>query len=152
MTHSAAYATGLMANGTDLTRTDLRILMRVTSGLGEVWEVRGRDTIIPSAHGQTARNRKRNRLVIVAEGMIQGDGATRDLQEIDFVTLQDIIRDLMDPTQSPYTLEVTREDGSQVSITARPINVMWGDDDIPTYRTLSCEWLAIGADWVASGS
>lgn len=153
MTHSGAWASGLTADGTDLTRADGRILLRVMSGLGEVWEVRGVDTVIPHLAGQVARNRRRNTLTIVAEGMVAGAGANEDAQRTDLASLRQTIRALMDPTQDPYTLEATDEGGTVWTIEARPINVVWGPDDIPSYRgAVSCEWRAIGADWTPEGS
>ncbi len=149
-----AYPTSLVANSVDLTRSDGRILMRVTRGLNEIPEVRGEDTIIPSAAGRVARDRVADRMVIEAEGMVMGSGADEDAQRADFRSLVADIRALMYPTQAPYELVVTLEDGvSTVAITARPINVVWGDDDIPSYRKLSCQWESVDAsDWVALGS
>ena len=152
MSHSVAFASGLTADGVDLTNADLSILMRITEGLDEVWEVRGKDTTIPAMAGQIARNRKRDRLVITAEGMVMGQGADETAQRVDFVSTVATIRALMDPTQAPYTLTATRVDGSTASILARPVNVLWGDDGIPTYRALSCQWLAIDDDWLEGGS
>jgi hypothetical protein len=118
----------------------------------DVWSVRGRDTVIPGAHGQVPRNRKRDRLVIVAEGWIMGAGANEAAQRADIVATEAIIRGLMEPTQDLYTLVHTDEAGAEWSIEVRPVNVLWGDDRIPTYRTVSLEWLAVGADWLVAGS
>jgi hypothetical protein len=45
----------------------------------------------------------------------------------------------------------TLEDGTTQSIDARAVNLLWGDDDIPTYRTLSVELEAV-EDWSTAGS
>ncbi len=150
----AGFPTSLTANSVDLTRSDGTILMRVTRGLNELPEVRGTDTVIPSAAGRTPRNRVADRLVVEAEGMVMGAGMDESAQRENFRYLVSVIRALMYPTQSPYELAVTLEDGiSVVSITARPVNVIWGEDDIPSYRTLSCQWESVdAADWVALGS
>jgi hypothetical protein len=153
MTHSAASATGLTANSVDLTRTDLKIMMRVThGGPFDVWSTRGRDTIIPGAHGQVARNRKRDRLIIIAEGFIMGDGANEAAQRADIVATYASLHTLMEPTQAPYTLVYTDEAGGEWEIEARPVNILYSPDNLPTYREASAEWLAIDTDWVGPGS
>lgn len=147
------FPTSLVADSVDLTRSDGRILGRVVRGLNEIPEVRGKDTIIPSKPGRTPRNRKLDRLMVEWEGMVMGAGADEDAQREDFRDLVDDIRALMDPTSDPYELVVTVEDGTTRSITARPVNVVWGPDDIPSYRTASLQWEAIdAADWGVGGS
>lgn len=154
MSHSPALVTGLTVDGVDLTRTDLSILFRIVSGGPEsVWETRGDDTTVPTAPGQVPRSRQRHRLVIIAEGVVMGVGADEAAQRVDFANSRQAIRDLMDPTQAPYTLVHTDEAGSTWTITARPVNVVWSANDrIGTYREGSLEWLAVGADWEAGGS
>ena len=147
------FPTSLVADGVDLTRSDARILGRVVRGLNELPEVRGKDTIIPGASGRVPRNRKLDRLMVEWEGMVMGAGVDEDAQREDFRDLVDSIRTLMNPVQDPYELVVTVEDGSTRSITARPVNVVWGPDDIPSYRTASLQWEAIdAADWGVAGS
>lgn len=154
MTHSPAYPTGLTVDSIDLTRTDLRIMFRIVSGGPEdVWETRGDDTVIPTSHGRFPRNRQRDELVIVAEGYVQGDGIDEAAQRSDFLGIRLDIRALMEPTQDPYTLVHTDETGSEWTIEARPLNVLWSKDDgIPARRGASLEWLAVEDDWQASGS
>ena len=154
MTHSPVRATGLTADSVDLTTTDLRLSFRIVSGGPEdVWEVRGDDTTIPTSHGQFPRNRKRDHLVIIAEGCVQGAGVDETAQRSDFLTTRLAIKTLMEPTQDPYVLVHTDEAGNEWTISARPRNVLWDkDDSIPTYRDGSLEWLAVEDDWEAAGS
>ena len=154
MTHSPAYATGLTADSVDLTRTDLKVMFRITSGGPEdVWETRGDDTVIPTSRGRFPRNRVDDQLVIVADGFVQGDGIDEAAQRSDFLTTRLAIRALMLPTQDPYTLVHTDETGNEWTIQARPVNVLWSkDDSIPARRNGSLEWLAVEDDWQAGGS
>ena len=147
------YPTSLVANGVDLTRSDGRILGRVVRGLNEVPEVRGKDTLIPSRSGMVPRNRKLHRLVIEWEGHVMGDGATEADQREDFRDLMDSLRTLMNPVLDPYELVITVEDGTTRSITARPINLLPGPDDLPSYRAVSLQWESVdAADWGVTGS
>lgn len=150
--HSGVWSTGLTANSTDLTSTDGRLLFRLTRGLDEVPEVRGEDTIIPSLAGRVARNRVLDRLVLEAEGYVMGAGTTEAEQRADLRDLVDALRTLMDPTQAPYEIEATLEDGSTRTIQARPVNIVWGDDDIPSLRTASLQWESVDPVWAAGGS
>ncbi len=150
--HSGVWSTGLTANSTDLTSTDGRLLFRITRGLNELPEVRGEDTIIPSLSGRVPRNRVNDRLIIEAEGYVMGSGVTESLQRADLRDLIDILRALMDPTQAPYAIEATVEDGSTRTIQARPVNIVWGPDDIPSYRTASLQWESVAPVWTPSGS
>lgn len=148
MTHNAAVPTGILANGTDLTRTDGRIIFRITRGLDDVPEVRGEDVVIPRAPGRFATNRRMDRLIIEAEGFVMGTGLDESTQRSDFRTSIEILRDVMNPTHDPYNLVVTVEDGSTRTITARPMNIVWGDDDIPTFREGTLQWESVDAsDW-----
>lgn len=152
MPHNA-LPTSLVADGVDLTRSDGKILMRVTRGLNEVPEVRGVDTIVPSLNGRIPRNRRLDRLVIEAAGIIMGAGADENAQRVDFRATIETLRDLMNPVQDPYNIAVIDEAGTTHTITARPMNLVVGDDDIPTYREVSCQWESIdAADWGVSGS
>lgn len=151
MTH-AALPLGLVAGGVDLTRSDGRLLFQPTRGLNDVPEVRGIDTIVPGLPGRVPRDRVLDRLVVEAEGMVIGAGSTESAQRTDFRALVDDIRALMDPTQSPYDIVITVEDGSSRTITARPVNVVWGPADLPSYRTASLQWEGVDAtDWTFDG-
>ena len=76
----SGVATAITADGVDLTRSDGKIIFRVTRGLDEVPEVRGVDTIVPSLQGRIPRDRRLDRLIIEAEGMVMGTGASETAQ------------------------------------------------------------------------
>jgi hypothetical protein len=152
MTHPA-IPVSIVADGVDLTRSDMRILMMVTKGLNEVPEVRGEDTVVPSLNGRIPRNRRQDRLVIEAQGWVMGAGASETAQLTDFRGLIESIRDLMNRVQDPYNLSVIDEAGTTHTITARPIDLVVGDMRIPSYREVTCVWESVdAADWGVSGS
>jgi hypothetical protein len=132
--------TELTFRGTSLMRSDLTVIMRIVRGLGEVMDVRGEDTIIPNATGRTPRDRKKDRLTIELKG------ATELLQRTSFKTLRAELRTLFDPSLAPGALVATLEDGTTLSIDARAINILYGDDGIPSFREVSVELEAV-EDW-----
>lgn len=147
MSSPAFSLTELTYKGTSLMRSNLTVLLRIVRGIGETMEVRGKDTVIPSADGRAARNRRRDRLGIELRGMVMGTGSTETAQRASFVALREELRELFDPSDAPGTLVATLEDGSTQSVTARVLNTLgWGDDAIPAYREISVELEAL-ADW-----
>jgi hypothetical protein len=144
--NAAFTLTELTYKGTSLMRSNNTVLLRIVRGIGEVMSVRGRDTVIPGATGMTPRNRVKHDLVIELRGMVMGTGADEAAQRASLVTLRAEMRTLFDPSAAPGTLVATLENGSTQDITARAINLMWGDDRISTYRELSVELLAV-EDW-----
>jgi len=120
----------------------------VVRGLDDTWEVRGEDTVIPSAHGRTARDRKRDYLIIEVNGFVTGQGASPALQLADVRSRIQTLRGVFDPTQSPGDLVVRYEDGDNGTISCRPVNLIWFEYPDPVYRPFSGEFMAVGADWV----
>lgn len=129
-----------------------RLTIRCVRGLDDSFEVRGTDTIIPTAAGRVARNRVRDRRVIELAGHVMGTGDTEDAQRLDVRAALEELRALFDPTSTPGSLVVALEDGGTATITARPLNMIAGDDPIPTWRQVSIELEAVGADWVIEPS
>lgn len=148
MVANAALATSIVANGVDLTRSDGRLLFYVTRGIDDVPEVRGQDVIVPGLGGRIPMNRRLDRLIVEAHGMVMGAGADETAQRVDFRSLIESLRDLMNPSSDPYNVVITVEDGSTRTITARPLNIVWSDIMIPTYREGSLQWESVDfADW-----
>lgn len=141
------WSTNLTANGVDLTTSDNRIMLRLVRGLDDLAEVRGKDVIVPGLTGRIIRNRVKDRLVVEAAGWVMGTGVGEAAQRADFRAIVDEIRALMDPTLSPYAIVAILEDASTRTIMARPTNVVWGDDNLPSFRMLSCEWESVDPEW-----
>lgn len=143
---------GVTYGGTSLVSfvgSQVRFAFRVVRGLDDTPEVRGTDTIIPSAAGRVARNRVRDRRVIELQGLVVGTGSTDAAQVDDFRDAMETLRDLFDPTDAAKTLIVSLEDATRTAtISARPINMVVGSDAIPILREVSVELEAVGADWV----
>lgn len=152
MSHSAALATGLSVDSADWTRTDLRILARVTSGLFDGLEVRGRDSTVPGLVGQVPRLRLGHQRIIVAQGIVNGTGTDEADGRADLLATRAAMDVLMSPDQDPYDLIVTMEDGSTATISARPQRIEWGPDDIPAFREFTAYWLSVAPHWTFEGS
>lgn len=138
---------GLTYAGVDLLRADLSVALRITRGLGELMEVRGTDTVIPSAAGRIRRNRVKDRLAIELDGFVMGFGETDAAQRSSYVALRAELRALFDSTLPARPLVATREDGSRLTINAAAVNLLWDSDDAnPTFRDVSVE-LESYEDW-----
>lgn len=149
---SIAYRAVNTYDGTDLTTistTAPRLQFWLVSGLDDGLDVRGKDNIIPSAAGRTARNRVRDRRVIEIAGFVGGVGADAAAQTDDFRDAMEVLRALFVPTRAAASLVVLLEDATRTAtISCRPL---------PTIRTqyvsnvaalLSIELEAVGSDWV----
>lgn len=141
----------LTFNGTDLQREDLTLHLDVASGLNDGIDVRGEDTIIPSAAGRTARNRKRDVRHLLLSGFLQGDGATEADRLASWQALRDEVEALFDPADDPGTLTGVALDGSTRTITARALNIIWiGDDSLLGVNNLAIALDSADPDWVVS--
>jgi hypothetical protein len=145
---NGAWPTSVVANSIDLTRSDGRILLRLVRGLNEVPSVRGGDTIVPSLAGRVPRSRVYDRLMLEAAGYIFGAGTTEDDQRESYRDTIDELRGLMDPTQDPYSVVATLEDGTTTrTFTARPLNMVVTEHRrIPSVAEVSLEWECVDAD------
>lgn len=124
-----------------------RLISRLVRGLDTAAEVRGRDTVIPGATGQVPRDRVWHQRVLELEIVVMGTGATEAAQLADTRAALDMLTALFDPTREPAVLVVEVEDGTTRSISARPVDTMPDDGEIPTRRTLSVELVAVEGDW-----
>lgn len=144
VTLGATYAsTALVTSVSD----QPRMVIRCVRGLDDSFEVRGTDTIIPTASGRVARNRVRDRRVIELAGHVLGTGDTEAEQRADVRAALEELRALFDPSAAPGTLVLDLEDGGTATIAARPVNMIVPDDPVPTWRQVSIELEAVGADW-----
>jgi hypothetical protein len=125
-----------------------RLIAKLVRGLDTSPEVRGADTVVPGAPGQVPRARVWHQRTIELEVQVLGTGATEALQRADTRAALDALAALFDPTRDPATLIVELEDGSTRSISARPVNVLHDEGEVPTRRTLSVELVAVEGEWV----
>lgn len=127
-----------------------RLMWRCVRGLDELWQTRGRDTVIPGTAGRTVRSRVRDRLAIELEGWLLGVGDTEAEQLADVRAALETFRTLFDPTRAAATLSVALEEGGTADILARPVNVIWRDDPAPVFREGSIQLEAVGSDWTVT--
>lgn len=136
---------------TDLQRPDLSLHLDVVAGLNDGLDVRGEDTIIPSAAGRTSRNRKADVRHILLAGVLQGVGATNALRLASWQNLRDELEALFDPTAAPGTLVGLANDGSWRSIDARTIAIVWNPSSIMGVDELSIALDSVDPDWLITG-
>lgn len=144
-------------DGTNLEQSaggQIRLFLRIVSGLYDGLQVRGTDDTIPSAEGQVPRARVGHQRIIELDGWCSGTGANETAQRGDMVDLLDELAALFNPRKMPQTLSATRMDGSVVEIEARPMDDLHIVDTqgIPTYRSVSVSLLSVSPDWSAAGS
>jgi hypothetical protein len=150
MTNAAAVI-GLTYDGTDIQQNPIGIFLEIVRGLAEGPTVRGSDTVVPGLTGRIARNRTADVWTIDLEGWVAGTGVDEDAQRSDFVTLRATLGTLFDPTRAPADLVATLEDGSTLTIVARPLPTpLWGQQ-VPSMAKIAYQLEAV-SDWVVGGS
>lgn len=146
---NAAAVIGLTYGGTDLQQSDFGIFLELVSGLNEARAVRGQDLIVPGLAGRIPRNRVLDRWPIELRGWVSGGTASGETaQRSAFRTNMLAVRTLFDPTGTPDDLELALEDGSTLTITARPLNIL-SDQQVPALAAVSIELEATDAAAVA---
>lgn len=144
-----ARLTSLTFDSTDLQRSDLSVHFDIVF---DTLDVRGQDTIVPSAAGRTARNRKADVRHIGLRGVIQGTGASEAARLSSWQNLRDEIEALFDPTADPATLAGTGHDSSSRSILARTApGLVWSDDGVPGLETVTVVLDSVVPDWTVTG-
>jgi len=148
---NAAAVIGLTYAGTSVQDGTIGLFLEIRRGLNEIAEVRGKDTVIPSAVGRRLRNRVRDRRVIELFGYVMGNGTGEAVQRADFRGLVDTLQGLFDPTTSA-ALVATLENGGTATIAARTVNMVWGNEKLPALRSVSIELESVDPEWVLTGS
>lgn len=136
----------------DLQESDLQIFFEITRGIGETPTVRGVDTIVPARPGRIDGNRINDTLGIELHGWVCADPAavTTAGARASFAANRATVRTLFAPDRAPADLVATLEDGTILTISARPLPTMLWDEQIKSemaYVNVELEGLD---DWVAS--
>jgi hypothetical protein len=120
---------GLFYDSEDLQRADLGVFCRIVKGLNEPPTVRGTDSIVPALAGRIEGLRINDVLPIELECWVQPDAdeTTSAGQMSSFRTNQKDLRALFAPNRQRATLLAVLEDGTFMSIQARPLNVIWNE-------------------------
>lgn len=133
-----------------------RIFLQIVSGgPDDTPEVRGQDSRTPYRDGQTYGPRREDRLPIMLEGWVAGQGSSEILQRADTATARHELRTTFDPTLGPGVLHLETEDGAEWEIDAYPEVVVWqaANQGIPTHREVSVRLIAIDPPhWTTTGS
>jgi hypothetical protein len=146
-----ARLTDLTFDSVDLQRSDLSLHLDIVSGLNDGLDVRGEDTVIPSADGRVFRDRKGDVRHIVLAGIIMGTGATETLRQASYQNLCDEVEATFPLTGDPAVLEGTARDGTTRSIAARAINLIWDESQVFGMAQVSVMLDSVDPDW-ATGS
>jgi hypothetical protein len=138
---TAVAAIGLTYDGVDLQTSDLQIFLEVAQGLGEVPSVRGTDIIVPGLAGRIEGTRVRDVLPIELRGHVRADPAqtTTSGARSSFATNRAAVRSLFAPDRMRADLVATLEDGTVLSISARPLSLVWNEQVVSEFALVSVE-------------
>lgn len=149
---NAAAPIGLTFASLDLQSSDFGIFIEVTSGLYDGLTVRGVDTVIPGLAGRVPRNRIADRRIIQLAGWVTGNGATIDDQRSAFRNNVQTVSSTFSLTASPATLEADLEDGTTVTISARTIEIHFGQMIASVLQRVEIDLESVDPDWTVAGS
>lgn len=137
----------LTFDGVDLQRSDLSVHLDLLEGLNDGLDVRGEDTVIPTARGRVARNRKADMRHLLLAGLIQGEGSSEALRLASWQSIRDELEATFDPEGLPATLSGVALDGSTRTIEARTVSSMYAPSEVPGVGTISFQLEAAEPDW-----
>lgn len=139
----------------DLTAGHLRIFFQLVSG-GPDWtpETRGDSRVIPYRDGRLYSPRRPDRLPIMLDGWVAGEGATEALQRADTATARQEMYALFKSWDPPKVLTCTTEDGTAWTINAYAEALVWdANPAVPTHWGASVRLIAEDPPyWTAAGS
>jgi hypothetical protein len=151
---TAVSTVALSYDGTDLQPSDLHFLLKVYRGLWEPPSVRGTDTVIPAAEGRFEGNRVNDVQRIELRGWVRSTPATDSDVEDAVDSYQDTLlslRTLFANNRDRADLVATLRDGTAMTISARPMNILTAEVIEGWITTISVELEGYG-DWEAGGS
>lgn len=150
---SPVATVGLTYAASDIQSANLSIFFQIERGLFEVPTVRGEDVTIPALAGQSERNRMNHTLPIVLRGMVRADPAITDVDDAraDFWDKYLSVRTLFAPNRQRAELAATLPNGTVLTISARPLNIITTQEIAAEFWSGSVE-LEGYDDWAAAGS
>jgi hypothetical protein len=149
---SSAAVVGLRYDSVDLQTDDLQIFLEIHTGLNEPPSVRGGDYVVPARAGRVEANRINDVLPIELVGMVNADPAITDLGDArsSYRANATALRALFHPNRSRATLEADLEDGSTITIEARPLPThIWNEGAVSAKVNIELEGYD---DWAVAGS
>jgi hypothetical protein len=151
---NALATVGLTYDSVDLQASDLQVFLEITHGLNETPSVRGVDVVVPGLAGRIEGNRINDVLVITLEGLIRADPSetTPAGARASYRDNVQTMRELFAPARLRAELVATLEDGTSISINARPMpGMIWSEPIKSEIAQVSVELEAYG-DWTVGGS
>jgi hypothetical protein len=138
---SAVAAIGLTYAGVDLQRSDLQIFLEIAVGLGEVPSVRGTDIIVPGLGGRIEGTRVKDVLPLELRGHVRADPAetTTAGARASFAANRATLRSLFASDRLRADLVATLEDSTVLTISARPLSIVWNEQVVSEFALLSVE-------------
>lgn len=136
-----------------LSGSDPDICIDLLSGMFDIPSLRGADWIVPRLDGRIEGNRRKDLLILTAQGFVRGSGATPDDRREDFYSNVTALVAAIDPSLGIQTLTAADgylglPTGSEATISARvrsssPGKVQNGQ----SYQLWSLEFECITPDW-----
>jgi hypothetical protein len=149
--HLPVVLASLTFDSVDLQRSDLSVHLDIVAGLNDGLDVRGQDTVIPTATGRTPRTRKGDVRHILLAGVLQGTGSTEAVRLASWQNLRDELEAVFDPTADPATLVGMANDGTWRSIEARTVAIVWNPSTVFGVGELSISLDAADPTWEITG-
>ena len=119
---------GLTYDAVDLQTSDLQVFLEIVHGVNETPSVRGVDTVVPALAGRVEGNRVNDVLVIGLEGLVQADPADTTIAGAQASCRANVLtlRTIFAPNRARADLVATLEDGTVLTISARPMpGMIW---------------------------
>jgi hypothetical protein len=146
---TAVSTVGLEYDSFDLQPSDLSVYFKVLRGLWEPPAVRGTDTVIPAAEGRFEGNRVNDVQRIELRGWVRAvpsiDTVVADAID-SYQTAFRALRVLFANDRDRAALVATLRDGTVLSISARPMNMVIAEDIEGWFSNVSIELEGYG-DW-----
>lgn len=147
---SPLASVALFYDGVDLQQADLQIFLEVIRGIGETPTVRGLDVVIPALAGRKEYNRVNDVLAIELHGFVRADPTetTTAGARATFAANRSTIRTLFASDRERADLIVGLEDGTVLSVSARPMPTLLWDERVKSeFAYVNVELEGYG-DWV----
>lgn len=150
---SGLASIGLSYDGVDLQDWDNGVFLQVVVGLNEPPSVRGVDVTVPSLPGRIEANRVNDVIAIELRGIVRADTitTTTTTARSSYRLNAAAIRALFATNRARADLVATLEDGTDVVISARPLNLLWPESIQSEFANLSVQ-LEGYDDWAPVGS
>lgn len=142
---------GLTFDGTNVMDWPTGIFLDVAVGIGETPAVRGEDTTVPGLAGRVPGNRVVDVLGLELRGCVRAaDSETVPADMVaSYITNLLAVRNLFRSSRQPADLVATLRNGTVLTISARPLNLIPAESIPGEYADVSISLEGLG-DWSVS--